>query len=92
MPRKKKDSTQEEVKETKSKKHEEAVGTHEASETKDLLPKIQCFNHSKKTICANLNIQTHKCGVKTIASGRLANVRIGKKRRCAYYEESAYVE
>ncbi len=78
------------VREAKSKKHEDPVEQQEASETDDLLPKIQCFNHRKKTICANLIVQTHKCSAKSIAWGRPATVRIGKKRRCAYYEETAH--
>lgn len=65
-----------------------------AAETTDVqsggehLGKIQCFNHRKKTICAHLLLAVHKCGVKTIGHGRLATVRIGKKRRCEFYEET----
>ena len=92
MARKKKETAEKAVKEPKSKKHEEPVEAKEASEGHELLPKIQCFNHRKKTICANLILANHKCGVKTIAWGRLATVRIGKKRRCAYYEETAHSE
>jgi hypothetical protein len=89
MPRKKKEAD-DNVKESKAKKHDEPVEVKDPSESDDLLPKIQCFNHRKKTICANLNLSTHKCGIKTIAWGRLATVRIGKKRRCEYYEETAH--
>jgi hypothetical protein len=91
MPGKKKEAA-DKIKETKAKKHEEPVADKETSGADDLLPKIQCFSHRKKTICANLHLSTHKCGIKTIAWGRLATVRIGKKRRCTYYEETAHAE
>lgn len=87
MPRKKKEDA-EETEEKKSKKTETSETQDDSGD--ELLPKIQCFNENKKLICANLVLESHKCGVKTIASGRLASVRIGKKRRCALYEESAY--
>lgn len=87
MPRKKKDIAEEaEVK--NSKKAE--VAEVKADNSDELLPKIQCFNGNKKLICANLQWGTHKCGAKTIAHGRLATVRVGKKRRCGMYEETAY--
>lgn len=87
MPRKKKEIAEEaEVK--KQKKNKIANTTEDQGD--ELLPKIQCFNENKKLICANLQLDTHKCGSKTIAQGRLATVRIGKKRRCAMYEETAY--
>ncbi len=87
MARKKKEETEEaEVKKTKKSDAVEAK-----TETSDgVLPKIQCFNENKKLICANLLLESHKCTVKTIANGRLASVRIGKKRRCEMYEETAY--
>lgn len=50
--------------------------------------KIQCLNRRRKLICSHLLLDVHKCSVKSIAPGRLASVRIGKKRRCALYEES----
>ena len=93
MARKKKEEIEEaEVKEKKSKKHEEPAEVKAEVESDELLPKIQCFNHRKKTICANLILTSRKCGVKNIANGRAAAVRIGKKRRCEFYEETAYTE
>lgn len=87
MPRKKKESAEEaEPKKTKKAAAVEAKDDQDV----ELLPKIQCFNENKKLICANLQLGTHKCGAKTIAHGRLATVRIGKKRRCEMYEETAY--
>jgi hypothetical protein len=70
------------------KKQAEPVET--AAQTSEHQGKIQCFNHRKKTICAHLLLAIHKCGVKTIGHGRLATVRIGKKRRCEFYEETAF--
>lgn len=87
MPRKKKE-TADETEVTTSKKKQTAEPA--ADEAKDLLPKIQCFNGNKKLICANLQLDTHKCSAKSIAQGRPATVRIGKKRRCDMYEETAY--
>lgn len=72
----------------KDKKQAEPVET--AAPTTEHQGKIQCFNHRKKTICAHLMLTLHKCGVKTIGHGRLATVRIGKKRRCEFYEETAF--
>lgn len=86
MPRKKKE-TADEAEVTSSKKKQTS---EPAADEKDLLPKIQCFNGNKKLICANLQLDTHKCSAKSIAQGRLATVRIGKKRRCDMYEETAY--
>lgn len=85
MARKKKEENEEaEVK--KSKKAE----LEAKAETEGTLPKIQCFNENKKLICANLHLDFHKCSVKSIAHGRMATVRIGKKRRCDMYEETSY--
>jgi hypothetical protein len=87
MPRKKKEVA-EEAEEKKTRKTE-AAGT-KADQGDELLPKIQCFNANKKLICANLKLDGHKCDVKSFAHGRPATVRIGKKRRCEMYEETAY--
>ena len=87
MPRKKKEIV-EEAETKKSKKAD--LGETKADHADELLPKIQCFNGNKKLICANLHWGTHKCSAKTIAHGRLATVRVGKKRRCEMYEETAY--
>lgn len=87
MPRKKKEVAEE----TEVKKAKKAKVTETQEEQIDeLLPKIQCFNENKKLICANLQLESHKCSAKVIAPGRLASVRLGKKRRCAMYEETAY--
>lgn len=87
MPRKKKETAEEaEVKISKKKQ----TAAPETDEAKELLAKIQCFNGNKKLICANLQLDTHKCSAKSIAQGRPASVRIGKKRRCEMYEETAY--
>ncbi len=76
---------------TKSKaKSEKPVDSAQTTEKAELLAKIQCFNHGKKTICANLILGTHKCTAKEFAHGRMATVRIGKKRRCEFYEETTY--
>jgi len=94
MARKTKEETEKKTKAPKKEKAAkaersekvEAVGHEDGS-----LPKIQCFNKNKKTICAHLLLDRRKCGVKTIAAGgRLATVRLGKKRRCEFYEETAY--
>lgn len=82
----------------KTKKKEEPIEQPEvnveaaetASTTSDLLQKIQCFSAKKKTICAHLVLKTRKCMAKMIANGRHATVNIGKKRRCAFHEETAY--
>lgn len=87
MPRKKKEVAEEtEVKKTKKEK----VTKTQEDQIDELLPKIQCFNENKKLICANLQWETHKCTAKAIAPGRLATVRLGKKRRCAMYDETAF--
>lgn len=78
------------VKEKAVKKHDADVARSaetQASEN-ELMPKVQCYNHGKKTICAHLVLATHKCTAKRIAPDRLATVRIGKKRRCEFYEET----
>ncbi len=72
------------------KKSEETKAVAETAAKTETLPKIQCFNHGKKTICANLNLSNHKCMVKTFGHDRMATVRIGKKRRCESYEETTY--
>lgn len=51
--------------------------------------KIQCLNARNKTVCAHLVMEWHKCNAKTIGHGKLATVRIGKKRRCEFYEETS---
>ncbi len=53
------------------------------------LSKIQCVNRRRKLMCAHLLLDSRKCSIKTIAPGRLASVRVGKKRRCEFYEETA---
>lgn len=87
------------VKHSKPAKEKPAKKTEETSttpvvETKasenELMPKVQCYNHGKKTICAHLILATHKCTAKRIAPDRLATVRIGKKRRCEFYEETTF--
>jgi len=69
-----------------------AVKSIESAEVQvvDHVGKIQCLNHRKKVICAHLLLAEHKCSVKTIGHGRLATVRIGKKRRCELYEETEF--
>lgn len=84
MPRKNKEIAEDAEAKTSKKKQTAA------SVSDTVLPKIQCFNGNKKLICANLELDSHKCSAKSIAQGRLATVRIGKKRRCDMYEETAY--
>lgn len=55
-----------------------------------ILPKIQCFGSRKKIICSHLLLGTRKCTAKMIANGRHATVNVSKKRRCEFYEETAY--
>ncbi len=73
-------------KETVEVETREVVTEHTAEST----AKIQCFNRRRKLVCAHLLLPLHKCMAKTIAPGRWASVRIGKKRRCGLYEETAY--
>lgn len=83
-PRKKKEEIKTEAKATVSKK------TEAASEV--LLPKIQCIAPGKKTICAHLltSGHAHQCAAKRLPNGKLSTVRSGKKRRCEFYQETAY--
>lgn len=83
-PRKKKEEVKAET-ETKANKKAEAA-------TEVLLPKIQCFAPGKKTICAHLMTSghAHQCAAKRLPNGKLSTVRSGKKRRCEFYQETAY--
>ncbi len=60
------------------------------AQTPEHVGKIQCLSVRKKVICAHLLLADRKCSVKTIGHGRLATVRVGKKRRCELYEETEF--
>ncbi|MBX7151170.1 hypothetical protein K1X84_05980 [bacterium] len=79
------------AKEKPAKKSETVTSASDAQVSEnELMSKVQCYNHGKKTICAHLILATHKCTAKRIAPDRLATVRIGKKRRCEFYEETTF--
>lgn len=91
MARKKKTpDTEEAAPKAKTRSPKKVVEAQPAEQAEEGgLAKIQCVNRRRKLMCAHLLLDSRKCSMKTIAPGRLASVRVGKKRRCEFYEEVA---